>query len=228
MIKIDISKLEKTIGIEFKNKNLLKEALTHRSYLNENPSWGKHNERLEFLGDSVLELITSEFLYEKYPNENEGQLTVLRAALINYQMLAQVAREIELENYLLLSKGEAKDTGKGREAILADAFEALLAAIYLDRGYKISENFVIKFVLPHLDEIEKKQLYKDPKSLLQEMIQEQSKLTPTYKVLEENGPDHQRIFRVGVYVGEKLIAEGKGSSKQEAEINAASQALSSL
>jgi len=228
LIKIDISKLEKTIGIEFKNKNLLKEALTHRSYLNENPSWGKHNERLEFLGDSVLELITSEFLYEKYPNENEGQLTVLRAALINYQMLAQVAREIELENYLLLSKGEAKDTGKGREAILADAFEALLAAIYLDRGYKISENFVIKFVLPHLDEIEKKQLYKDPKSLLQEMIQEQSKLTPTYKVLEENGPDHQRIFRVGVYVGEKLIAEGKGSSKQEAEINAASQALSSL
>jgi len=225
---MDFSKLEKGIGVEFKNKSLLKEALTHRSYLNENPSWGQHNERLEFLGDSVLELITSEYLYKKYPDENEGQLTILRAALINYQMLAQVAREIDLENYLLLSKGEAKDFGKGREAILADAFEALLAAIYLDRGYKISENFVIKFVLPHLDEIEKKQLYKDPKSLLQEMIQEQSRLTPTYKVLEESGPDHQRIFRVGVYVGERLIAEGKGSSKQEAELNAASQALSSL
>ena len=225
---MDTSDLEKKIGIVFKNKKLLNEALTHRSYLNENPSWGQHNERLEFLGDSVLELITSEFLYKKYPNENEGQFTILRAALINYQMLAQVAREIELENHLLLSKGEAKDFGKGREAILADAFEALLAAIYLDQGYKVSENFVSKFLLPHLDEIEKRQLYKDPKSLLQEMIQEQSKLTPTYKVLEESGPDHQRIFRVGVYVGEKLIAEGKGSSKQEAELNAASQALSSL
>lgn len=225
---MNILDLEKKIGIEFKNKNLLKEALTHCSYLNENPSWGQHNERMEFLGDSVLELITSEFLYKKYPNENEGQLTILRAALINYQMLAQVAREIELENYLLLSKGEAKDFGKGREAILADAFEALLAAIYLDQGYKVSEDFVIKFLLPHLDEIEKLQLYKDPKSLLQEMIQEQSKSTPTYKVLEESGPEHQKIFRVGVYVGEKLIAEGKGSSKQEGELNAASQALSSL
>lgn len=223
-----MSDLEKKIGVKFQNKEFLKEALTHRSYLNENPSWGRNNERMEFLGDSVLELITSEFLYKKYPNEDEGQLTILRAALINYQMLAQVAREIELENYLLLSKGEAKDFGKGREAILADAFEALLAAIYLDQGYEASEDFIIKFLLPHLDEIEKKQLYKDPKSLLQEMIQEQSKSTPIYKVLEESGPDHQKIFRVGVYVGEKLIAEGKGSSKQEAELNAAGQALSSL
>lgn len=225
---MDLLKLEKKIKVEFKNKSLLKEALTHRSYLNENPSWGRNNERMEFLGDSVLELITSEFLYKKYPNEDEGQLTVLRAALINYQMLAQVAREIELENYILLSKGEAKDFGKGREAILADAFEALLAAIYLDQGYEASEKFIVKFLLPHLDEIEKLQLYKDPKSLLQEMIQEQSKSTPTYKVLEESGPEHQKIFRVGVYVGEKFIAEGKGSSKQEAELNAASQALSSL
>ncbi len=223
-----MSDLEKKIGVKFQNKEFLKEALTHRSYLNENPSWGRNNERMEFLGDSVLELITSEFLYKKYPNEDEGQLTILRAALINYQMLAQVAREIELENYLLLSKGEAKDFGKGREAILADAFEALLAAIYLDQGYEASEDFIIKFLLPHLDEIEKKQLYKDPKSLLQEMIQEQSKSTPIYKVLEESGPDHQKIFRVGVYVGEKLIAEGKGFSKQEGELNAASQALSSL
>ncbi|MDP3052912.1 MAG: ribonuclease III [bacterium] len=225
---MDSSKLEKEIGVEFKNKNLLKEALTHRSYLNENPSWGQHNERMEFLGDSVLELITSDFLYKKYPGRNEGDLTVLRAALINYQMLAQVAREIDLENYILLSKGEAKDTGKGREAILADAFEALLAAIYLDRGYEIAEGFILKFLLPHLEEIEKKQLYRDPKSFLQEMIQEQSKVTPTYQVLEESGPDHQKIFRVGVYVNEKLIAEGKGLSKQEAEVNAAGQALSSL
>ncbi len=220
--------MEKKIGVIFKNKNFLKEALTHRSYLNENPSWGRHNERLEFLGDSVLELITSDFLYKKYPDQNEGELTVLRAALINYQMLAQVAREIDLENHIFLSKGEAKDTGRGREAILADAFEALLAAIYLDRGYKIAEDFIQKFLLFHLEEIEKNQLYRDSKSLLQEIIQEQSRVTPTYQVLEESGPDHQKIFRVGVYVGEKLIAEGKGLSKQEAEINAASQALKSL
>ena len=225
---MDSSSLEKKIGVIFKNKNLLKGALTHRSYLNENPKWGQHNERLEFLGDSVLELITSEFLYKKYPEQTEGQLTVLRAALINYQMLAKVAREIELENYILLSKGEAKDFGKGREVISANAFEALLAAIYLDRGYKTSENFVGKFLLPHLEEVEEKQLYRDPKSFLQEIIQERLKLTPAYRVLEESGPDHQKIFRVGVYTGEKLIAEGKGLSKQEAEINAASQALSSL
>ncbi|MFA5084426.1 MAG: ribonuclease III [Candidatus Paceibacterota bacterium] len=225
---MDSSSLEKNIGVIFKNKNFLKEALTHRSYLNENPSWGQHNERLEFLGDSVLELITSVFLYEKYPDRNEGDLTMLRAALINYQMLASVSREIDLENYILLSKGEAKDTGKGREAILADAFEALLAAVYLDQGYEVAENFVRKFLLPHLEEIEKKQLYRDPKSLLQEIIQEQSRITPTYQVLEESGPDHQKIFRVGVYAGEKLIAEGKGLSKQEAETNAASQALASL
>lgn len=158
------SELEKKIGVVFKNKNLLKEALIHRSYLNENPKWGRHNERLEFLGDSVLELVTSIFLFKKYPEETEGRLTVLRAALINYQMLARVAREISLENHILLSKGEAKDTGKGREAILADAFEALLAAIYLDRGYEAAENFIHKFLLPHLEEIEKKQLYRTPRA----------------------------------------------------------------
>ena len=225
---MDLSNLEKKIKIEFKNRSLLKEALTHRSYLNENPKMGPHNERMEFLGDSVLELITSEFLFKKYPDQAEGQLTVLRAALINYQILARVAREIGLENYIFLSKGEAKDTGKGREAILANAFEALLAAIYLDRGYKLSHDFISRFLLPHLDEILKKQLYRDSKSFLQEMIQEKFKVTPTYKVLEESGLDHQKNFRIGVYVGEKLIAEGRGSSKQEAEVNAASQALSSL
>ena len=207
---------------------MLKEALTHRSYLNENPNEGPHNERMEFLGDSVLELITSEFLFKKYPDQAEGRLTVLRAALINYQILARVAREIGLENYILFSKGEAKDTGKGREAILANAFEALLAAIYLDRGYKSSHGFILRFLLPHLDEILKKELYRDSKSFLQETVQEKFKVTPTYKVLEESGPAHQKIFRVGVYVGEKLIAEGSGSSKQEAEAHAASQALSSL
>jgi ribonuclease-3 len=225
---MDFSKLEKNINVIFKNKNFLKESLTHRSYLNENPKWGQHNERLEFLGDAILELITTEYLYQKYPKATEGELTAFRAALINYQMLAQVSQEIDLEKYIFLSKGEAKDTGKARESIIANAFEALTAGIYLDQGYKAAQDFVGKFLLPHLDEIMEKQLYKDAKSLLQEIVQEKLRLTPTYKVLEESGPEHQKIFKVGVYFGENLIAQSSGSSKQEAEINAASQALSSL
>lgn len=220
--------LEKKIGFKFKNPDLLKEALTHRSYLNENPLWGRHNERLEFLGDAVFELITSEFLYEKYPEQNEGRLTALRAALINYQRLALVAQKIDLGEFIYLSRGEAKDTGKAREVILANGIEALLAAIYLDRGYGPAKKFVEKFLLPHLDEIIKKQLYKDPKSYLQEIVQEKLRVTPTYKVLEENGPDHQKIFRVGVFFNDKLAAEGNGSSKQEGEIAAAENALSSI
>lgn len=225
---MNLSGLEKKIGIVFKNKEFLKEALTHRSYLNENPDWGRHNERLEFLGDSVLELITSEFLFKTYPDQPEGQLTVLRAALINYQTLAKVAREIDLESHLLLSRGETKDLGKARETILADALEALLAAIYLDQGYEAAQNFVGRFLWPYLEEIVAKKLFRDPKSVLQEVVQEKFKLTPTYKVLEESGLDHQKIFQVGVYFGENLIAQGSGSSKQEAEISAANQALSSL
>jgi ribonuclease-3 len=225
---MDISGLEKKIGVNFKDKNLLKEALTHRSYVNENPNSGQDNERLEFLGDAVLGLITSEFLFKTYPDQPEGQLTILRASLINYQTLAKVAREIDLENYLLLSKGETKDTGKARETILADALEALLAAIYLDQGYQVGQNFVQKFLLPHLEEIVAKKLFRDPKSVLQEIVQEKFKLTPTYEILEESGPDHQKVFQVGVYFGEKLIAEGRGASKQEAEVSAARQALSSL
>ncbi len=221
-----ISGLEKKIGVNFKDKNLLKEALTHRSYLNENPAWGRDNERLEFLGDSVLELITSEFLFKTYPDQPEGRLTVLRAALINYQTLAKVGQEIDLGKYLLLSKGEAKDLGRARETILADAWEALLAAIYLDQGYQASQNFIQKFLLPHLEEIIAKEFFRDSKSVLQEIAQEKFKLTPTYKVLEESGPDHQKVFRVGVYFGEKLMAEGQGGFKQEAELNAAQQALS--
>lgn len=220
--------LEKKIGFKFKNPDLLKESLTHRSYLNENPRWGKHNERLEFLGDAVFELITSEFLYHKYPEQDEGYLTALRAALINYQRLALVAQEIGLGNYIYLSRGEAKDTGKAREVILANGMESLLAAIYLDQGYDSAKKFVEKFLLPHLDEIIKKQLYKDPKSLLQEIVQEKLKITPIYKVLEENGPDHQKVFKVGVFFNDKLAAVGDGSSKQEGEISAAEHALSSI
>lgn len=223
---MELNNLELKIKITFKNKDLLKEALTHRSYLNENPSETlSHNERLEFLGDAVLELIVTENLFQKHPKSAEGFLTSLRAALVNYQMLARVARQIDLENYLLLSRGESKDTGKAREVILANAFEALIGAIYLDQGYNATGDFIIRFMFPFLETIIKEGLYKDAKSFLQEIAQEKFKVTPSYRVLEESGPDHQKIFRIGVYFGDELKAEGNGSSKQEAEISAAKTAL---
>lgn len=223
---MDFSKLEQKLGIKFKNADLLKEALTHRSYLNENPKWGvPHNERLEFLGDAVLELAATENLFKKYPNSPEGELTSIRAALVNYQMLAQIAKETELNKFILLSRGEAKDTGKAREAILANAFEAVLGAIYLDAGYEAAEKFVRQAVLVHIDEVMEKGLYKDPKSLLQEIVQEKLKVTPIYHVLGESGPDHAKVFKVGVYFNSNLIAEGEGMSKQEAEIESAKNAL---
>lgn len=226
-MKIDI--LEDKIGIEFKNKNILKEALTHRSYLNENPrSPVPHNERLEYLGDAVLELAVTEYLFKKYPNYEEGEMTSLRAALVNYQMLSRVAREISLEDFILLSRGEAKDVGKARDVILANALEALMGAIYLDQGYEAVKNFIIKFILSHLGEVLEKGLHRDPKSLLQEIVQERSKITPTYKVLSEKGPDHQKEFLVGVFFDEKMVAEGSGFSKQEAESRAAEQALKKI
>lgn len=225
-MEIDLSKLEKNLGVTFKKQKLLKEALTHRSYINENPSWGvPHNERLEYLGDAVLELLVTEYLYAEYPSESEGQLTTLRAALVNYQMLARVAKEFNLEEFILLSRGEAKDTGKAREVILANAFEALIGAVYLDGGYKSAAKVIQKFLLPHLKEVIKEGLYENVKGKLQEIAQEKLKITPTYKLIEEAGPDHQKIFKVGVYYGDKLIAEGEGTSKQEAETAAAREAL---
>lgn len=225
--KQDASQLEERIGIKFRNRNYLTEALTHRSYLNEHPEWRlPHNERLEFLGDAVLELITTEFLFTKYTTYNEGHLTSLRAALVNAVMLAQIAKEIKLEGDLLLSKGESKDaTSKAREIILANAVEALIGAVYLDQGYEAAKEFIHKYVLVHIKEVIEKELYRDPKSLLQEIIQESHKVTPTYRVLNEIGPDHNKKFFVGVYFGESLAAEGNGNSKQEAEVDAAKQAL---
>lgn len=225
----DLTQLEKLIGVEFKNRNLLKEALTHRSYLNENPRWPiPHNERLEYLGDAVLELATTEFLFGNYPNYQEGQLTSLRAALVNYQMLSKIAREISLENFLFLSKGEMKDVGKARDVILANAIESLLGAVYLDQGYEVAKKLVKKLVLRHLDEVLEKGLYRDSKSLLQELVQDKFKMTPTYRVLKESGPDHQRNFLVGAFMGEELLGEGNGTSKQEAESQAAEAALNKL
>lgn len=223
------SMLETKIGHTFKNPDLLKEALTHRSYLNENPSWRyPHNERLEFLGDAVLELAVTEHLYARYPSESEGRLTTLRASLVNYQRLAEVARAIGLLGEVLLSKGEAKDTGRGREVILANACEALVGALYLDSGYEAAKRFVTENVLSRLEEVIKKGLERDPKSVLQETLQEEQKLTPAYAVLRESGPDHKKVFTVGVYAGEKLLAEGQGLSKQDAELDAARRALATL
>lgn len=226
---MNLSKLEELIGYSFKNKDLLKEALTHRSYLNEEPGWKlPHNERLEFLGDAVLELAVTEELFNRYPDYTEGQLTPIRSALVNYQMLAQVARSIDLETFVLLSRGEAKDTGRAREVILANAFEALIGAIYLDGGYASAKKFIVRSVLEYLEEVMAKGLYRDAKSLLQEKIQEQMKVTPTYKVLSETGPDHNKIFTVGVYFGDQLAAQGSGPSKQDAEVEAARAALEQL
>jgi len=221
-----IEQLEKRINYPFKNKNLLKEALTHRSYLNENAKWPlPHNERLEYLGDAVLELITTDFLFRRFPKHDEGTLTSFRAALVNFQMLGRVAREIELERFLLLSKGEAKDMGKAREVILANALEALIGALYLDGGYEMVKQKIEELVLPHIDEILEKKLYRDPKSLLQEIVQEKRKITPTYQVIEERGPDHQKEFVLSVFFGNEEIAQGAGTSKQEAESKAAEAAL---
>ncbi len=224
-----ISQLEKRINYSFKNSKILEEALTHRSYLNENPGHGtSHNERLEFLGDAVLELAVTEDLYAQFPQYEEGTLTSLRAALVNYQMLASIGRAIELEKFIRFSRGESKDIGRAREVILANAMEALIGAIYLDSGYSSARAFVFAIIMPNLKEVMDKGLYKDAKSLLQEKVQADLKLTPTYKLLEEKGPDHNKIFNMGVYFGDKLITEGTGLSKQEAEVAAAKNALESF
>jgi ribonuclease III len=223
---MDISTLEKKLGAKFKNEDLLTEALTHRSYLNEYPRWRlPHNERLEYLGDAVLELLVSEELFEKFPKQPEGQLTVLRAALVNYQILARVAETVGLQNFILMSRGERKDTGRAREVILANAIEAVIGAIYLDQGLEKVRTFVKKFVMANLDDVLETKSYRDAKSELQEVVQEKLKVTPNYNVLDESGPAHKRTFKMGVYFGGKLIASGEGPSKQEAEIEAAKNAL---
>jgi len=222
----DWSKLEKKLDITFKNKDLLRQAFVHRSYLNENPSFElPHNERLEFLGDAVLELVVTEYLYRNYPNP-EGELTNWRASLVNAKMLAKVAQDLGIEDYLYLSRGEARDKhSKARQFILANAFEALVGAIYLDQGYEAVSIFVKRELLSKLDYIIEHGLYLDPKSRFQEIIQEKLNVTPNYVVLEESGPDHAKWFKVGVYVKDTLVATGEGSSKQEAQIEAAEKAL---
>ena len=222
----DFSEFESKINIKFKNQDLLKEAFTHRSYLNENPSWPVgQNERLEFLGDAVLELAVTDFLFMRFPEKPEGELTSFRAALVNANMLSSVAQDLEINDYLLLSKGESKDVGRARLFILANCFEALIGAIYLDQGYDPASRFIHENILPKMDEILNKKLFRDSKSLFQERAQEITGVTPSYEVVKEWGPDHDKHFVVGVYVGKELVAQGEGPSKQEAQQQAAMAGL---
>jgi ribonuclease-3 len=203
-----LAPLQERIGYAFKNSTLLEQALTHRSYLNEHPDWPTgHNERLEFLGDAVLELIVTEFLYANYPDTPEGEMTNWRAALVNANILSEITADFDLNDHMLLSRGEQRDTGRARQYILANAIEALIGAMYLDGGYEPCKTFVAKFVLTHLPEIIAKKLYRDPKSLLQEEAQDRIGVTPTYRVMEEWGPDHARQFKIGVYLGNQLFVE---------------------
>ncbi|MEK7173663.1 MAG: ribonuclease III [Patescibacteria group bacterium] len=221
----EISELEKKLKVTFKDKNLLQTALTHRSYLNENPSWHlPQNERLEFLGDAVLELAVTRYLYLHFENP-EGDLTSYRAALVNSIMLADIASGLQVNDFLLLSRGEAKDVGKARMYILANTMEAIIGAIYLDQGYDTVEKFIERVVISRMKEVLEEKLYRDAKSYFQEKAQEMAGITPTYQVLKEWGPDHAKNFVVGVYIGEELVAEGEGSSKQTAQQDAAEKGL---
>ncbi len=221
----DFSKFEKILGVEFKDKNLLRLALTHRSYINENPSASEQNERLEFLGDAVLELVVTEYLYKQFPEKPEGELTALRASLVNANMLGDAANGLNFNDFLLLSRGEARDIGRARQYILANTFEAVVGAIYLDHGYETVKSFIIKILTPKIPEILEKRLYRDAKSFFQEEAQERVGITPTYDVLKEWGPDHDKHFIVGVYLNKDLVAEGEGPSKQIAQQQAAEAAL---
>lgn len=221
----NLSTLEERVGVTFSNKDLLKQAFIHRSYINEHADAGlENNERLEFLGDAILELVVTEHLYRGYENP-EGELTSWRAALVNSKMLARVAGELSFNEYMLLSKGKARDEKHARQFILADAVEAFIGALYLDQGYEAAKGFIDTFILTHLQEVLEKKLYRDPKSAFQEEAQEKEGVTPTYEVLEESGPDHDKTFRVAVLLGEEVVAEGAGSSKQEAQEEAAQAAL---
>ncbi|HLN18767.1 MAG TPA: ribonuclease III [Patescibacteria group bacterium] len=219
------NELADKLGVNFNNPEILQQAVTHRSYLNEHRGYKlDHNERLEFLGDAVLELVVTEYLYANYPNP-EGELTNWRAALVNGEMLAKLAKNLGVEKFLLMSRGESKDTGRARQYLLANAFEAITGAIYLDRGYEVAQDFILKNVVVHLPEIIEKKLYLDPKSRFQEEAQEKAGITPSYRVLSESGPDHDKKFVVGVFLDHEMVAEGEGPSKQEAQRKAAEKGL---
>lgn len=224
-VQFSVASVEEKIGVKFSQADFLKEALTHRSYLNENRGVKiNHNERLEFLGDAVLELVVTEYLYKNFPNP-EGDLTNWRASLVNGERLAAVAKRLGIEDFILMSKGERKDTGKARLYILANAMEAIIGAIYLDQGYSVAEKFIGEKIIVHLEEILKSKSYLDAKSYFQEKAQEVFQITPHYELIREWGPDHDKKFLVALMLGEEKIAEGEGMSKQEAQRQAAQNGL---
>ncbi len=225
-MKTEPQEFAKAVGVQFADIGLLVSAFTHRSYLNEHREvTNEHNERLEFLGDAVLELVVTNFLYKTFPAKPEGELTAYRASLVNTTTLSDVAQKLGMNDYLLLSKGEAKDTGRARQYILANTFEAVVGAIYLDQGYEVAAKFIADNLLYLMKEIISKNLWQDAKSFFQEKAQEVAGVTPSYEVLKEVGPDHDKRFTVGVYLKEVLVAEGEGHSKQEAEQEAARAGL---
>lgn len=224
----DLSPLETTLGVTFANSDTLRQALVHRSYLNENPTFPLgHNERLEFLGDAVLELVVTDHLYHHY-DLPEGELTNLRAAIVRGEMLSKIAEELKLDEFLLLSRGERKDTGKARQYILANAVEAVIGALYLDQGYAAAAQLIDRVIVAKLPAIVEQGLHIDTKSRFQELAQEKFRITPSYEVLREEGLDHAKNFVVGVFLGSKQMGEGVGSSKQEAQQEAAKEALKNL
>lgn len=224
----DFNTFQQHNGLIFENKALLVQAFTHRSYLNENRDAKlEHNERLEFLGDAVLELVVTDYLFKHFENKAEGELTAYRSALVNTTMLASVAMKLGMNDYLLLSRGESKDEGRARQYILADTFEALIGAFYLDQGYDKVAEFISKNLLSLLDTIVEKRLWQDSKSHFQEEAQERTGITPTYSTVKEIGPDHDKRFVVAVYLNDEHVTEGEGQSKQEAEQAAAEKALQS-
>ena len=225
-METDLSKLETILATSFSDKTLLSIAVTHRSFLNENRNVGHdHNERLEFLGDAVLELVVTDFLFRHYPQKAEGELTAIRAALVNTNMLSETASRLGINDFMRLSRGEAKDTGRARQYILANAFEAVVGALYLDQGYECARTFIARELLPRTEEIVEKRLWQDPKSRFQEKAQEVYGATPTYKSIKEEGPDHDRTFTIGVFIRDEQIAQGIGRSKQEGEQAAALKGL---
>jgi ribonuclease III len=223
--RVDTEQLKGKLGISIGNTDLFQEALTHRSYLNEHRNYAfPHNERLEFLGDAVLELVVTRYLFDRFDNP-EGELTSYRAALVNGDMLAKIGQDLSVQDFLLMSRGESKDTGRARNYLIANAMEAIIGAIYLDQGYDAASEFILKHVISHMQEVLDQELYTDPKSRFQEMAQEKVGVTPSYRVLREWGPDHDRHFLAGVFLGEEKAAEGEGPSKQDAQRDAAKKAL---
>jgi ribonuclease III len=225
-IKTELAQLQKLLNVTFNDDTLLLTAITHRSYLNEHreATWD-HNERLEFLGDAVLELVVTDFLFATYPEKPEGELTAIRAALVNTVSLSAASEKLGVNDFLLMSKGEAKDVGRARQYILANVFEACIGAIYLDQGYECAKTFIANRLFSKTEEIVRKRLWQDAKSRFQELAQEHASVTPTYETIGQSGPDHDRVFTVGVFLRHEKVSEGSGRSKQEAEQQAAERAI---